>query len=99
MPFGRVAAVFVVGIPSALSYSPIRLAAFGRPVLDLIDKPVETFALPISAMLILTVFVWAVDLDTVHDDLGILYPLVRHLIPVILVVVTAAKAIGIAQPA
>ncbi|WP_311173756.1 sodium-dependent transporter [Halobellus ordinarius] len=91
--------VFVVGVPSALSYSPMRLAAFGRPVLDIVDESVGTFALPISAILILFAFVWAVDLDTVHDDLGILYPLVRYLIPVILVVVTAAKAIGVAQPA
>lgn len=91
--------VFVAGLPSALSYSPLRLAIAGRPVLDLIDESVGTFALPISALLILLVFVWAVDFDTIRRDLGVLYPLARYLIPVVLVLVTAAKALGVALPA
>jgi NSS family neurotransmitter:Na+ symporter len=91
--------VFAAGAPSALSYSPVDLAVAGRPVLDLVDESVGTFALPISALCIVFVFVWATDLETVHEELGRLYPLVRYLIPVVLVVVLAARAVGLARPA
>jgi NSS family neurotransmitter:Na+ symporter len=91
--------VFVAGVPSALSYSPLGLALAGRPVLDLVDESVGTFALPISALCIVFVFVWVADLETVHGELGRFYPLVRYLIPVVLVVVTVARAVGIARPA
>lgn len=91
--------VFLLGIPSALSYSPVQLALFDRPILDLIDESVGTFALPISAILIALVFVWAVDFDTVHDDLGRLYPIVRYVVPVVLVIITGVKVIGVARPA
>jgi len=91
--------VFVAGVPSALSYSPVDLAVAGRPVLDLIDESVGTFALPISALCIVFVFVWVADLETIRENLGRLYPLVRYLIPVVLIFVTAARAVGIARPA
>jgi len=91
--------VFVAGIPSALSYSPVDLAVAGRPVLNLVDESVGTFALPISALCLVFVFVWVADLETVREELGRLYPLARYLIPVVLVVVTAARTVGIARPA
>jgi NSS family neurotransmitter:Na+ symporter len=93
------AGVFVAGLPSALSYSPVRLAVVGRPILDVVDESVGTFALPVSALLIVFVFVWAVDGDGVRAELGVLYPLARYLAPAVLVVVTAAKATGVARPA
>ena len=91
--------VFVAGVPSALSYSPVTLAVAGRPVLDLVDESVGTFALPVSALCIVFVFVWVSDADTVREELGRLYPLVRYLIPVVLLVVTAARTVGVARPA
>lgn len=91
--------VFALGMPSALSYSPIRLAVAGRPVLDLIDESVGTFALPISAILIVAVFVWIADLETVRTELGPTNVLVRYLVPIVLLVVVVAKAGGIARPA
>jgi hypothetical protein len=94
-----IAGVFALGVPSALSYSPVRLAVAGRPVLDLIDESVGTFALPISALLVPFVFVWRADLDGVGEALGPLRPLVRYLVAVVLVLVTAARASGIARPA
>lgn len=91
--------VLVLGIPSALSYSPLRLAVLGRPVLDLVDESVGTYALPISALCITIVFVWMTDIETVHAELGRLYPLVRYVIPVVLVVITLAKIVGVGRPA
>jgi len=91
--------VFLAGVPSALSYSPLDLAVAGTPILDLVDESVGTYALPVSAILIAVVFVWAADLEQVRDALGRLYPLVRYAIPPVLVVVTGTKAAGIARPA
>jgi len=93
------AGVFLVGIPSALSYSPLDLAVAGTPVLDLVDESVGTYALPISAILIALVFGWAADLDPVRAELGRLFPVVRYVVPPVLVLVTAAKAVGVARPA
>jgi NSS family neurotransmitter:Na+ symporter len=91
--------VFMAGIPSALSYSPVNLAVAGRPILDLVDESVGTFALPISALCIVYVFVWVADLETVHEELGRVFPVVRYLIPAVLFTVTAARGLGIALPA
>jgi NSS family neurotransmitter:Na+ symporter len=44
------AGVFIVGIFSALSYSPLSLEAFGSPVLDLLDFVFGTFLAPFSAL-------------------------------------------------
>jgi NSS family neurotransmitter:Na+ symporter len=55
------AGVFLAGLPSALSYSPLELAVAGTPVLDLVDESVGTHALPISAILIAVVFVHDAD--------------------------------------
>lgn len=91
--------VFVAGLPSALSYSPARLLVAGKPVLDIVDESVGTYALPISGFIIAVVFVWMVDIEAVHEELGRLYPLVKYVIPPVLALVTLAKALGVARPA
>jgi NSS family neurotransmitter:Na+ symporter len=91
--------VFLLGVPSALSYSPLRLAVAGRPILDLVDESVGTYALPVSALLVVFAFVWRTDLAPVRAALGRLYPLVRYVIPPVLIVVIGAKAAGVARPA
>ncbi|MCU4717264.1 sodium-dependent transporter [Halapricum hydrolyticum] len=91
--------VLLAGLPSALSYSPVDLAFAGRPVLDLVDESVGTFALPISALLIVYAFVWQHEFSRVQADLGRLYPLVRYALPAVLAIATGAKAAGVARPA
>jgi NSS family neurotransmitter:Na+ symporter len=93
------AGVFLLGVPSALSYSSARLAVAGTPVLDLVDASVGTYALPVSALLVVFVFVWTADGRAVRAELGRLYPLVRYVIPVVLVVSTLSTALGVARPA
>ncbi|AZH26293.1 sodium-dependent transporter [Haloplanus aerogenes] len=93
------AGVFLVGVPSALSYSPLDLTVVGTPVLDLVDESVGTYALPLSAICIALVFGWAADLAPVRAELGRLYPVVRYVVPPVLALVTAAKAAGVARPA
>lgn len=92
------AGVFLLGVPSALSYSPVRLAVAGVPVLDLVDASVGTYALPVSALLIVFAFVWAADGGAVREELGRLYPLVRYVIPVVLAATTLSTAFGVARP-
>ncbi len=91
--------VFLAGLPSALSYSPATLTVAGRRVLDLVDASVGTFGLPVSALVLVAVFVWAADSGPLRDDLGRLYPLVRYLVPAVLVAVLAARTAGVARPA
>ena len=93
------AGVFALGVPSALSYSPLGLGVAGRPVLDLVDESVGAYALPVSALLIVFAFVWRSNSGAVRGELGRLYPLVRYLIPAVLLVVIGARAAGIARPA
>lgn len=93
------AGIFLLGIPSVLSYSPVRLAVAGRPVLDLVDESVGTYALPVSALLITFGFVWATEIESVRTDLGRPYSLARYVTPAVLLVVTLAKLLGIAVPA
>ncbi|MEZ3117410.1 sodium-dependent transporter [Halobaculum sp. MBLA0147] len=93
------AGVVLAGVPSALSYSPVGLTALGRPVLDVIDESVGTFALPLSALCLVAVFVWVADDDATRSELGRLFPAVKYLIPTVLVVVVAARAGGVTGPA
>jgi len=44
--------VFVLGIASALSYSPMKLELLGKPVLDLLDFIFGTFLAPFSALVV-----------------------------------------------
>lgn len=93
-----VAAVFLAGLPSALSYSPVELGLGGRPVLDLVDESVGTYALPVSAVVLAVLFGRA-DLPAVRRALGPLRPVVAYLLPAVLVVVTATRAVGLVPPA
>jgi NSS family neurotransmitter:Na+ symporter len=93
------AGLCVLGLPSALSYSPVDLALGGRPVLDIVDESVGTFGLPISAVLIVAVFAWRWGETAPRRELGALWPLVRYVTPLVLLTATAMKAVGLARPA
>lgn len=61
--------VVLVGLPSALSYSSVDLQLGGRPVLDVVDGTVGTFALPVGAVLLVIVFAWIQDRASFHQQL------------------------------
>jgi NSS family neurotransmitter:Na+ symporter len=92
-------AVVLVGLPSATSYSPLRLTVLGRPVLDLVDQSVGTYALPVSALCLVAVFAWRADLPSVRETVGPLFSPVKYLVPPVLIVVTTASALGVGRPA
>lgn len=89
------AGIFLLGIPSAMSYTALGWQFAGVPVLDWMDETVGTLALPITAFLIAIVFAWMQDRETVSAQLGHpwLLPVLRYLIPAVLLVVTALRLV------
>ncbi len=96
---GVTGSVFVLGLFSAMSYSPVNLAIGQQRVLDLIDESVGTFALPISALLMIFVFVWQARTLPLQAELGPLLPFVRYLVPAVLLITTGLKLVGLGRPA
>ncbi|MFB6352499.1 MAG: sodium-dependent transporter [Halobacteriales archaeon] len=90
------ALVFLVGLPSALSYSSVGFAVGGVRFLDLLDESVGALALPVTATLIAVVFTWYQDRDAVAAQIGtgVGLPLVKYVIPVVLVAITALRLLG-----
>src|SRR6056297_173767 len=48
--------VFLLGMPSLLSYTPFQLHVWGTPFLDLLDSSVGTLGLPVTALIISITF-------------------------------------------
>ncbi|GGL54035.1 sodium-dependent transporter [Halocalculus aciditolerans] len=91
--------VFLLGVPSALSYGPSGFALGDVPFLDVLDESVGTLALPVTAFLIAVVFTWVAPNDTAERELGRAYPVVKYALPVLLPVLVALKVAGVARPA
>lgn len=53
--------VTLIGIFSALSYSPIKLAVGGMPVFDFMDTMFGTYGITISAIIFVTIVSWFMD--------------------------------------
>jgi neurotransmitter:Na+ symporter, NSS family len=54
--------IFVLGLPSALSYGQIPALHFaGMPLLDVVDQSVSNFLLPVSGLVIALVMGWQVE--------------------------------------
>lgn len=61
--------VSIVGVFSALSYSPINLAVFGVPFFDFVDSTFGTYGVSISAMMFVTVVCWFMDKKKLMDHI------------------------------
>lgn len=85
--------ILVAGLPSALSYSAVGLSVFGRPFLDVLDSTVGTLGLPVGAVALVVVFTWFQSPETVREQVGdtAVVPLVKYVVPTVLVVVTTAR--------
>lgn len=63
-------AILLVGLPSALSYTPLKLALFGTPLLDIKDFAFGTIGI-ISAGLVLTIVAgWYLDHGIISRQIG-----------------------------
>lgn len=88
--------IFLVGLPSALSYRAVDRSVVGVRVLDLLDESVGAYALPITATIIAVVFTRYQDPETLRSQIGdgFLRPLVASVIPIVLVAVTGLRLFG-----
>ena len=89
-------AIFVLGIPSALSYGALKGAQIaGLPILDAVDQGVSNFILPLGGLLIAIFVGWSLKRsDTLEDcDLagsragGVWLILVRVVVPALVAVI------------
>src|SRR5699024_4550227 len=93
-------AIFVFGIPSALSYGVLAdFKIFNRTFFDLADYTVSNVLMPIGALLIAIFVSWIMKKSTVFEELqegshikkGLLqswYLLLRYIVPVFIILVT-----------
>lgn len=65
------AGVFAIGLLSALSYSPMQLTAFGKPLLDLFDFAFGTFLAPFSALAVVFACAYLLPHHKVASAIGI----------------------------
>ncbi|QSG05526.1 sodium-dependent transporter [Halapricum desulfuricans] len=85
--------VFVLGLPSLLSYTPVRFQVWGTPFLDLLDDSVGTFGLPVTALVIAITFGHVLDAGEERrsrlERLAITST--KYLLPPVLVVVIVSQ--------
>ncbi len=90
--------LLLLGLPSALSYSPARLAFDGVLILDFMDETIGTLGLPLAAVVMSVVFSGIMS----HRDLPaellesrgivrLVIPLCRYVIPLVLIITTALR--------
>ncbi|MFN4336782.1 MAG: sodium-dependent transporter [Candidatus Nitrosocaldus sp.] len=60
----------VLGLPSALSYSPLHLSIFGMPVLDTLDWIFGTIALALSATLMVLAVAWFMCREEIMEQVN-----------------------------
>ena len=95
------AIIFLVGLPSALSYSAAGTTINGIRVFDYMDETVGTLGLPIAAVIMAIVFCWFIPKEKVPDELtthrGLtrwVFPLCKYVIPPLLIIATAARLLA-----
>ena len=85
--------VFVLGIPSLLSYTPLELSIGGTPFLDILDNSVGTLGLPITALIISITFGYFARAEGVRvpriERLTIVST--KYLLPPVLVVIILSQ--------
>ncbi|MDN7023801.1 sodium-dependent transporter [Methanoculleus sp. FWC-SCC1] len=93
-------AVILLGLPSALSYTALRLELFGTPLLDLGDYIFGTLGLIVAGLLVSTVAGWFMNPAWIFDEIGgsrrmqraFLF-LIRYAIPLVLLAALLAQIV------
>jgi len=93
----------ILGIPSALSYSPIRLSISELPFLDAFDWVFGTIALAVSATLMAIVFSWFIDKYKIMEQVNmnsriripfIMLYIVRVFLPIMIIATLVKILLG-----
>jgi NSS family neurotransmitter:Na+ symporter len=92
--------ILMLGFPSALSYSGMKLTVFNTPVFDLMDTLFGSIGLIVTALLISVSVTWFMDNKVMKDQMErnthlvaskIVFVLVKYIIPIILVYVLVVR--------
>ncbi|RXE56110.1 sodium:calcium symporter [Methanoculleus taiwanensis] len=93
-------AVMLLGLPSALSYTALRLELFETPLLDLGDYAFGTLGLIVAGLLVSIVAGWFMNQDWIFDEIGgsermqrVFRFLIRYAIPLVLSVTLLAQIV------
>ena len=87
------AAVMLLGLPSALSYTALQLGVFGTPLLDLADYAFGTVGLIVAGLIVSVVGGWFIGRTRICAEIGgsgrrqaIYMALIRYVVPAALLV-------------
>ena len=95
-------ALFAVGLPSALSYSPMNLQLFNTLFLDLMDSGFGVYGITISELIFVVVVTWFVDkkkiLENINATSKIKIPsyaiiIIKYATPIVIGIVLVSNAI------
>lgn len=93
-------AVMLLGLPSVLSYTALRLELFGTPLLDISDYVFGTLGLIVAGLLMSIVAGWFMDPGWIFDETGgsermqrAFRLLIRYAIPLVLLVTLLAQIV------
>lgn len=64
------AAIMLLGLPSALSYTALNLEAFGMPFLDLADYAFGTLGLIVAGLIVSVVGGWFMSRTRIYEEIG-----------------------------
>jgi len=93
----------ILGIPSALSYTPLRLSISNMLLLDAFDWVFGTIALAVSATLMAIVFSWFIDKDKIMEQVNmnsriripfIMLYIVRVFLPIMIIATLVKILLG-----
>ena len=93
--------IIALGLPSALSYSGVRLTIAGVRVLDFLDETVGTLGIPIAALLTSVTFTWFLEKSVFESQIdaggrttAIVLPLCKYVIPGVLIISTGFRLVA-----
>jgi len=95
-------AVFLFGLPSALSYSSLKLELFGMPILDINDLVFGTIGIILAGLILSIIVGWFMDPDVIFHHIGgkrwmqmLFYHIIKFIIPIILFINLVIRIAGV----
>lgn len=94
--------VILIGLPSALSYSTLKLELFGTPILDIKDLAFGTIGIILAGLILSVIVGWFLDPDVIFHHIGgdrwmqmLFYHIIKFIIPIILFVNLVIRIAGV----
>jgi len=94
--------VILIGLPSALSYTTMKLELFGMPILDINDIAFGTIGIILAGLILSIIVGWFLDPDVIFHHIGgerwmqmLFYHIIKFMIPIILFVNLVIRIAGV----